>query len=139
MKFASTVKHQHIIVDRMERKSFCSEHCVYAYVRDNTEMVVCCMCRHRMPIYQCVRRCQDDRCFCSLDCINRAERNIDKLLQNDEQFQLDIFNLKRSGMDDDSDLESNSFDQGTMYISNARKAFFITLNSFVACIIFFFR
>lgn len=112
----------------MHRKVFCSEKCVYAYVRDDTEMVVCCMCRHRMPYYKCIRRSYDDRCFCSLDCIQAAEQNIEKLLQNDEQFHLDISNLKcKSQMDDDdSDMESSDFSHGLkqyQYQYEIRKAF----------------
>lgn len=108
MKFASNANHEHTIVDRMQQKSFWSKNCVYAYVRHDSEMIVCCMCRQRMPFYQCIRRYYDDRCFCSFGCIIEAERNIDKLLQNDEQFHLDIFNLKCYKMDYDSDMDDSS-------------------------------
>lgn len=78
----------------MKRKLFCSKKCVYAYVRDDAEMVVCCMCRHPMQFYKCIRRCYDDRCFCSLGCIEATEHNIERVLCNDERFHLDISNFK---------------------------------------------
>lgn len=114
MKFACNVKHEHIIVDRMKRKLFCSEKCVYAYVRDDAEMIVCCMCRRRMQFYKCIRRCYDDRCFCSLGCFIAAEQNIEQILHNDEQFHLDILKLKCKSIDDDcdSDMESSKSNQG---------------------------
>lgn len=119
MKFAFDFKHERIVADRMQRKVFCSETCVYAYVRDDTELVVCCMCRYRMPYYKCIRRSHDDRCFCSLDCFQAAEQQIEQLLRNDEQFYLDILTLKcKSQMDDDSDMESDDSNRGGFSSNN---------------------
>lgn len=121
------VEHEHIINDQLKRKAFCSEDCVYAYVRDDAELVVCCMCRHRMPYYASMRRSYDDRCFCSLDCIQAAEQNIEQLLQNDEQFHLDILNFKYKSRwedDDDSDMESSDSNQGSEQYQICRKHLF---------------
>lgn len=128
LKFAFNVKHEHIVVDRLKRKMFCSKKCVYAYVRDDTEMVVCCMCQHRMEFYKCIRRCYDDRCFCSLGCIQAAEQNIERLLKNDEQFHLDILEFKcksRMEVDMDSDVESDDLNQGSKQYQICEKAFFL--------------
>lgn len=115
MKFMNNLKHEHIIDDGMKRKSFCTNKCLYAYVRDASEMVRCCMCRYAMRFYQSVRRCYDDRCFCSFGCIKAAEQNIEQVLQNDEQFHLDISILRCKTMDDDSDMDSNGSFQGIYF------------------------
>lgn len=117
-KFANNVNHEHVIVDRGTWKSFCCAECVYAHVRDDTQMVVCCMCQHRQRFYNCIRRNCDDRRFCSVNCAIAAETGIEQLMQNDERCHSEYLSLIRTPFESDSESESNDSFEGEYHTNN---------------------
>lgn len=83
-KCANDMHHKHEIIEGQTRTVFCSETCLNLHMREDSTTMVCCVCRHRMQFYNCIRRNCDDRCFCSLRCAAAAETSIELPMRNDD-------------------------------------------------------
>ncbi|XP_055319578.1 zinc finger MYM-type protein 2-like [Sitodiplosis mosellana] len=93
-KFTNDCQNAYIIREGGTGKEFCTELCMQSYLREDSATAICCICRHRMRFYDCIRRKCDDRCFCSLKCATSAETSIELLRRNDERCYLKNLNLK---------------------------------------------
>lgn len=112
MKFANDCQNQHVICERGTRKGFCTESCVTEYLREDSNTVICCVCRHRIGFYESIQRLCDDRCFCSLKCSIAAETSIEQLMRNDERCHLKYLNLKCATCN--PELESDDSTEGSV-------------------------
>lgn len=93
-KFTNDCQNAFIIREGAGKKEFCTELCMQSHLREDSATVKCCICRHRMRFYECIRRSCDDRRFCSLLCATLAETRIELLRRNDERCHLINLNLK---------------------------------------------
>lgn len=84
-----------------------------SHLREDSKIVICCICRNRIGFYESIRRLCDDRNFCSLKCSIAAETSIEQLMRNDERCHLEYLNLKCETCN--PELESDDSTEGSVH------------------------